>query len=140
MNIKTRKIWNRALHMGSVQRAWVDGLRANAELQVSDILGTVDDQGNLTSACCLGYLHYTNNGMDCTVQKGEELIVTDGGDDSEALQRSYKDYGLRSHLGQFGKTNNISGSLASMNDGDFSWDEIADFIELNPQRVFTHKV
>lgn len=125
------------MKLGPIQKAWVEGLRANAHLQCDSILGTVDEEGNILSACCLGFLHYTNT------KESESLYIRDELKTS-SLGYSYEKYGLLDGIGSLKKPDIIGThartSLAIANDRGASWTEIADYIENNPDNVFTKSV
>lgn len=102
-------------------------------------------------ACCLGELHIIGCRMLGTPLpiKGTAIAEwTGNGIITSVLQVSYKKYGLRSKAGGFrdsiihkiGEVNASSLSLAEANDAGASWIEIAEFIEDNPEVVFTKSV
>lgn len=118
--------------MGPLQKLWVKTLREHPERQYKGYLGYKNEKEE--KYCCLGQLHvlakgeaafYSNN----NVSDGVGLMV---------LNYSFSKYGLVSETG--GIIDSLSNSLANMNDGDYTWPEIADFIEQNPEKVFTKAV
>lgn len=127
------------MELGPIQQAWIKSLREHPERQMEGFLGkgTPDNY----RACCLGeylciYREMTNK--DNPFQgTGTGYEIRDGGSNRN-LQYSYKVMGLRNQEGE------IEGheyeSLARMNDSVYSWTEIADFIEANPEKVFTKSI
>ena len=131
------------MKLGKLQKMWIASLREHPERQYRWRLGkgTPEDY----QACCLGELHLCAYRM-----KGEELPFYDGvvrdGDRVDQLGASYRKYGLRSQGGVLSVSVYLPGyttmfySLAAMNDNGVTWAEIADFVEANPELVFTKSV
>ena len=121
------------MELGKVQKAWVSDLRKYPERQNDGILGKVIKlkDGYNIKCCCLGQAEITINGMP----KGTSIC---SGGSSFGLEGSYKQLGLHSMRGDLeGGLLEGYASLASANDGGVTWEVIANFIEKNPEVVFT---
>lgn len=130
--------------LGPLQKEWVKTLREHPERQHTGSLGYKD--GDIWNLCCLGQL--------LVLAKGESVLSYLGNvycnSSSTQLEKYYGDYGLKDEEGRFYDDNGhsisslIGGthffSLADANDGGLTWPEIADFIEANPEKVFTKAV
>lgn len=119
------------MELGLNQKLWVNALRSGEYNQCQHELCTHDGANNYYY-CCLGV---ANTMFKLNAQDNETL---DGTNYKEVL-------GLRDSNGEI--TCNPNGeeethyiSLAEMNDGGECFLSIADFIEANPQLVFTHSV
>jgi hypothetical protein len=130
------------MELGEIQKAWIKSLRENGHRQYKNGLGFKESDDEYF-ACCLG------EGL-CVLKKfkGENIpfiegVLQDGGD-KEVLARSYEELGLINSKGELKESIVINGierdSLAELNDLAFSWAEIADYIEQNPENVFTKSV
>jgi hypothetical protein len=124
--------------MGPVQKAWVKSLREHPERQAKGYLGdgTPDDY----KACCLGELLVRASGFNLCPSPFVNGRILDGGDpdgSSRILRTFYKKVGLHSDQGSiiYSLT-----SLGEMNDNGVTWPKIADFIEANPEKVFSKSV
>lgn len=107
--------------LGPKQKAWVKALRSGKFKQTEGVLK--DKNGY----CCLGVL--------CEL---EEKLTKNGyikGTDNsiELPNIILKKYGFNSKIGSIKN----SYSLAARNDDGISFKEIANFIEQNPEKVFT---
>lgn len=133
---------NTTFEMGPLQKQWVADLRKYPERQVDCELG-YKTANNTFRACCLGQLLIT----DCEMNNKEiplnqhgrlfdKKLNADG-----YLDNSYEEYGLFSEKGKI-EGGNLKGhsNLGVANDEDVSWIEIADFIEANPEKIFTKSV
>lgn len=125
--------------LGPLQKLWVESLRAHPERQGNYRLG----KGNVTNytACCLGELHLCAHRLANKKLpfSASGLIVSD--DDEALLTRHWAEYGLYSPDGKIlGEGWEEFSSLATANDQGKTWLEIADFIEQNPEKVFTRPV
>lgn len=135
--------------LGPVQTQWLANLRAYPERQMKNKLGTGTAEHYL--ACCLGELLLTKHRHD-----GTEPFFDDDGDlrcfeDDDNLDSSY---GVLEDYGRFGlytnagwiNVNNLRhdepladlDSLARLNDEGWTWPQIADLIERNPEAFFNH--
>ena len=141
------------MELGSLQKQWIESLRANPERQMSDELGRGNSR--IYRACCLGELHICYHRkmkkkipfikgqlVDIDPIGGRNRIPEEG-----LLSFSYEKYGLRDDTGSLLNSvrvikgsKKIFSSLAEMNDGGWSWLEIADYIEKNPENVFKKSV
>lgn len=130
--------------LGPIQKAWVEGLKANPHLQCKTILGKVDNLGNIIKACCLGFLHYTNTEQSLNGDIIDLNIEDDTFNATGLLHNSYENYGLRSCEGYFVTPVEVNGtsyvSLVNMNDNGLTWPEIAEYVEANPENVFAKSV
>jgi hypothetical protein len=132
------------MQLGPKQKQWVQFLRDNPQLQMPGRLGQLVD-GELKMCClgaCLIILDKKKLNIDNQLIDTTEFI-------DKTLSHSYKQMGLNSSTGELilseinsGITSKIryKKSLAQANDNGISWLEIADFIENNPEAVFTHSV
>lgn len=145
------------MELGPLQKQWVQSLREHPERQLKNALGRGEPESY--RACCLGELHV----LGCQFfhepppfDKG--TIVDDPNDETEdavtCLGKHYEKYGLRALDGMLNvmvdkvtwpRFKSYNGpkqfaSLAGMNDGGLTWVEIADYIENNPDNVFTKSV
>lgn len=128
--------------LGPRQRAWVESLRKYPERQTDGILGRkLNGEDIPYKACCLGEAMC----VKARIQKKRIPFNADGflsnKDDInlEVLSRNdVKYFGFRTEYGDILDLN-LSGSrtLATANDAGVTWAEIANFVELNPQAVFT---
>lgn len=122
--------------LGPLQKAWVKELREHPERQIMGELGS----GNIDKfkACCLGQLHVCAKGKNAFNERGE---IDDG---DLGYLHSCTDYGLRSSGGSLKDFHSFSNGtytcLSNANDGGVPWSELADFIEQNPEKVFTKSV
>lgn len=127
--------------LGPLQKKWVEELRNNPDQQMSKALGIPAKK----KFCCLGKalmiiceeynLPIDVNEGGCLLSEGERGVLS-----------TYDKIGLRNNVGAFSyeKTICITGryfnSLADANDSGISWLDLADFIERNPEIVFTKSV
>lgn len=120
------------MELGQNQKLWIEALRSGSYLQCKDELYHDGDN----SYCCLGV---ANTMFNLNAQDNETL---DGTNYKEVL-------GLRDACGEIHYDDyddedeqDVSEclSLIEMNDCGKSFIDIADFIEANPQLVFTHSV
>jgi len=94
--------------------------------------------------CCLGQAvvtmkeFYGINPISKFINQEEGRILFDERSDTE-LDKSWKELGLYDCDGGFRNRESIKpyASLVQMNDEGATWPEIADFIEENPEIVFT---
>ena len=132
------------MKLGKIQKAWIKSLRDNPDRQGSHVLG----QGNPKSytACCLGELLCVEARM-----KKKKLPFDEVGDLRDDGYRHYptkswKRLGLRSDGGSIdggeilSDTKTPYSSLASANDEGILWSKIADYIEANPEKIFTKSI
>lgn len=129
------------LKLGKLQKAWIKSLKEHPERQMTKYLGKGTPK-NYT-ACCLGQLLIT----DCKLKKKRIPFNKEGHLENgtiTSLQNSFKKYGLRDEEGIFEEFythgNFTYLGLADMNDYGLTWTEIADFVEENPDMVFTKSV
>lgn len=136
-----------------IQKYWIQSLRDYPERQLAERLGIIDKEGNM-ELCCLG------QGLVCLKEKklidrniwfGDELIsgyiADDEGDgigDTDVLTvEDYELLNLTNIEGGFKEPFGINGemyaSLIDMNDSNwFTWNDIADYMEMFPENVFTN--
>lgn len=115
--------------LGPKQKTWIAALRSGKYKQGNGKLCSVDFYGN-KSYCCLGV---ANDVLELGVLQS-----------SAYLYRAYTELGLRDYDGSFIKENvrnsNLDGfadSLAALNDSfNYTFEQIADYIEQNPENVF----
>lgn len=123
------------MKLGPLQRKWVETLKKYPHRQTTKVLGERKKNGHI-KACCLG------QALLCLLEhKGEELPVgelTSGGPSIRSeLSEHYEELGLYDDVGQIYGSDDC---LAEMNDHGRTWKEIAEFIESNPEKVFTKSV
>lgn len=130
------------MELGEIQKAWIKSLRENGHRQATNYLGFKTSDGEY-KACCLGEALCVLNRI-----KGIESKFIDGdlmdGESDEELSKSYLEIGLITELGGLKNAITIDDiehhSLSDLNDYIFTWAEIADYIEQNPENVFTKSV
>ena len=137
------------MELGNLQKEWIKSLREHPERQISGTLGRKHDDDYL--ACCLGELlmtAYRFNYIDNPFgdKHYNDTCLVNGGN-TGTIERDYDEFGLYSCAGTFknGQQINIKNngyiSLAGMNDSEnMTWLEIADFIEQNPEIVFSKSI
>lgn len=130
------------MELGEIQKAWIKSLRENGHRQHKHSLGIkISDEEY--KACCLGEALCVLNRLKGKESPFSHDCIMDG-TEKEVLSKSYSELGLRGEAGALKKIhiiNNISfDSLADLNDHAFTWAEIADYIEQNPENVFTKSV
>lgn len=127
--------------LGPLQEYWVTQLEKYPEKQLTGRLfeGTSSKD---YKACCLGEAILCVNRVNKKkiwsteiIQQEMELVLT---------QNTIEKYGFYSKRGKF-KNNNFkylkyNNSLASLNDGGFTWPEIPAIIRRNPANVFSKAV
>lgn len=131
--------------MGPIQKLWVQSLKDHPERQRVCILGF--GTPHEYKACCLGeYLlceaRYLNKPLPFIHKDIIDIHKDDSTRAEDSLLFAYERLGLRSSLGAIlpNEQRVCHESLAYMNDTGYTWSEIADFIEANPERVFTKPV
>lgn len=130
------------MKLGPLQKEWVDTLRKYPERQITSRLGFKDIEGNL-HLCCLGQacLIAGHGKFNPRNLQGEE-VLSDEGDEGNFC--NYDSLGLIYVNGPLVNSliykNHKFWSLAGMNDAKISWTEIANYIEENPNNVFTKSV
>lgn len=116
--------------LGKLQKIWIKALKSGKFKKAKDYLEI--DGGY----CCLGV-------ANCVLKLGENVKKHSG------LVSTYKKLGLYDALGvidngyskyQFPRGTKSYNSLADMNDKNISHKKIAEFIETNPELVFTKSV
>lgn len=142
----TAIFWDRIIKLfkkdklGQIQRAWVKDLKKYPERKVCHELGEV--HGNIIKACCLGQ-------AILTYKRIKGMPIEDGRISSNGytgvLFTFYIELGLNDSGGRFKNSLKVNGkeylNLIQMNDsGDFTWPEIAKYIENNPENVFNKRV
>lgn len=122
------------LELGKYQKEWIATLREHPERQCKEQLGKVVD-GQKTM-CCLCQLAETAPFEDVEWVEGVAFV-----DRSICILKNWKRYGLLTSDGKLKERVNINGnrywSLSDMNDSGLKWPEIADYVEANPENVFT---
>ena len=116
---------------GPIQKQWLKNLKEHPERQYKEALG-VKPVGSSYEACCLGELallagvaHWSEGILFC-------------GEDKETTGMYYEKLGLRSGVGS-PKSGHHS-SLATLNDDEMTWPEIAAHVEKYPEVYFTKSV
>ena len=145
------------MELGTLQKAWVKSLRENPDRQMNSRLGKQNEVVNAEfdepyHACCLGELkmvHCRLNNLPIVFDK--DGFLRDGKDkdikSKTYLSGSYEQFGLHSSYGKIiGEQikhrvrEKSYDSLALANDSGVTWAEIADFVEANPEKVFSKSV
>lgn len=121
--------------LGPIQKKWVESLRAHPERQTDGVLGRKNEDGTY-GVCCLG-----EGGLIAGACKWVgNVLYSSCMNSNETLTNTYKILGLRSEAGwlrkEVDRDDESFNSLAEMNDGGWTWPEIADYIEANPDNVF----
>lgn len=131
--------------LGPIQKQWIEDLRKYPERQAP--YGLASRIAGEIKACCLGQLILTD--CELTGKEAEwegSTLHCFGKPGATAFVHNYTDYGLNSLNGA------IKGgyyleyerekyhALAYANDRGVPWSVIADFIEQNPEAVFTKSV
>lgn len=134
--------------LGQIQKAWIASLREHPERQGKNTLGKGTPE-NYT-ACCLGELHIIGCKMRGLPSPFADGIIVDNTESKSSsnhyyLYHNFDSYGLRENMGRLEVPYTYKGwrvfnSLADMNDNGMTWPEIADYIEANPDNVFTKSV
>jgi hypothetical protein len=128
--------------LGPNQKKWIAALRANPEQQIKGQLGLRKGENEKPGFCCLGK-GAEILGFGIWKEKRNSLFQFFVENSTGVLDiPSYEALGLRSRSGTFKKAILINGltivSLTGLNDDvpDFTWTDIADYIEENPENVF----
>lgn len=143
------------MELGPIQKMWIQSLREHPERQMTCRLGkgkSADDY----KACCLGELlfcfcerkfdtvfHKTNPEDENFLMYDIDPISRERNDHRGILIGSWDELGLFDHYGSFKGTARLQlgekqcSSLSGANDNGVTWPEIADFVEANPEMVFT---
>lgn len=128
------QIYRDVMELGNIQKAWIKSLREHPERQIIGVLGF--KQHGSYKACCLGEYLLTVKGEACW----DGDIFKDGNSDI-SLDTIWEEVGLRGKEGEL--LNNFTGGdgkfyhcLSGMNDEGYTWPEIADYVEANPENVF----
>lgn len=144
------------MELGSIQKAWIKSLRENPERQTTGKLGFVNFDGQ-HKRCCLGELHCIyreQNGKEPVIDENLDLLdvpvgINEPGQYSskfdQSLEATFEDLGLRDSLGLMQESFFIDNgdyvqpfnNLADLNDGGFTWEQIADMVENDPENFFT---
>lgn len=115
-----------------IRARWVKALRSGEYLQTQGQLR--DSEG----FCCLGVLCDLVQEDISGWWDGEEFLTQDDEEHHTSLPRSVMDLvGIADDEGMF---RTRSGGLALMNDGDSSFEQIADLIEKHPEEIFIDEV
>lgn len=128
------------MELGKIQKAWVKSLREHPERQMKGKLGEGTPRNY--KACCLGELlcvvSRINKSKLPFSQNGK---INDQNYSEKVLHMSYEKLGLFGDSGKLTESVRVGvaeeNSLALLNDRGATWTEIADFIEANPEKVFT---
>ena len=109
--------------LGPMQKEWLNALRSGDYKQG-----------------CEGLLYDSSDGTYCCLGVAKECFSFKENDNAHLVD-SYKELALRDCGGQLSKPFDNFTYLTDMNDsGRYSFNDIADFIEENPELVFTHSV
>lgn len=138
--------------LGPHQRAWVRALRSGEFQQTKNYLNVITsyEEDTPVGLCCLGVasmvanVPYRDQNSDGCILR--EFGPADGKSDKDrsfsvAPQMTIDWLGLRDSNGTFA-TIHYEGTkdcLSGMNDRGMTFDQIADFIEANPEEVFTRR-
>lgn len=127
------------MELGEIQKAWIKSLRENPNKQGWGTLGIKDN-----NYCCLGEaLCVLKSIKNESLKYGVHGELIDGKDE-HYLTDSYKELGLYDEKGRLDDkiTHDFRSysSISEMNDCGLTWLEIADYIEQNPENVFTKSV
>lgn len=130
---------NNKFELGPVQKRWIKSLREHPERQMSGRLGmgTIHDY----KACCLGELGIISD--TCEFIAG---VLREESGSVDLLRESYHKIGLHASDGAIldgriiDKTGSRFYSLSAANDSGMTWPEIADYVELNPEKIFFRSV
>ena len=130
------------MELGPIQKAWLKNLREHPERQMQDQLGRLTPDGGY-EACCLGEalltLHRAQGTEDSDMFNRDDTLYDHNAMDT--LESSYDELGLHDETGSFlHERLDDEASLAEANDAGYSWLAIADFIEENPETVFSRSV
>lgn len=117
--------------LGPKQKTWIAALRSGKYKQGKAKLCTIDADGN-KCYCCLGV---ANDVLELGILQT-----------SAYLYNAYKELGLKDYDGEFININMLHpsragfvSSLAELNDSlNYTFEQIADYIEQNPENVFSH--
>lgn len=119
------------MELGPTQKKWVEALRSGTYTQCNDALVSYNAQTGHASYCCLGVADKLFN----LVPNSKDNLY--GSDYRGVL-------GLRTENGGFLRLMTVNGydytELTQMNDDGVTFEQIADFIETNPEIVFTKSV
>lgn len=119
------------MELGPTQKQWVNALRSRNYVQCTNALVEYDVQNGAASYCCLGV--------------ADKLFNLAPNSDDNLYGSDYRGVlGLRTENGGFLRLMSVNGygytELTQMNDDGFTFEQIANFIEMNPEVVFTHSV
>lgn len=117
---------------GPLQTAWLKSLREHPERQMRDLLGQRCSDGSY-KACCLGEAGLIAN--VCMFNERGELRTKNGLISDCYLDDVYTSIGLRSRDGQ--RKDDGNKELSHLNDTGYTWPQIADIIEAEPEQYFT---
>lgn len=125
--------------LGPIQTKWLESLEAHPKRQMKSSLGTKkQEDGDEYKACCLGELGLIAGLCEW---RGTDLTVTqDGCKISDTyLINVWEELGLRSERGS-ADDGEESNDLAELNDGGYSWPDIAARIRKNPEAYLTKSI
>lgn len=128
--------------LGPIQREWVETLKKYPERQGKNRLGIrVNEFTNECSEmCCLGQgLMIIHKHENTTPVFFREFLHDE--ESSAHLDTAWSKLGLFDRAG-FIKNNSLNHfqTLADMNDQGYTWPQIAEFMENNPEKVFKIRV
>jgi hypothetical protein len=128
--------------LGPNQKKWIAALRANPDQQIKGRLGLRKGKEGKEGFCCLGKgAEILGLGLWEERKNGVYQFFVENNTGVLEIP-AYEALGLRSGDGLFKKAILINGltivSLAMLNDDvpGFTWTDIADYIEENPENVF----
>ena len=132
-------------NFGPIQKEWLKTLRKHPERQLKKNLGIMTE--NNIQMCCLGQLGVLKGCLSWLEgHSGTLKVLYDVGEDGNTESKSYPSYsyktlGLNNHVGSPSVKKLEDGTeltaLASMNDGAYTWPQIADHVEKYGHYYFT---
>lgn len=125
--------------LGKLQREWINTLRKHPERQLREALGELNKDGSY-KCCCLGQAKIiieTSKGNNYRSCFNESARLEDRGGQYHLLN-SFDDIGLINEVGDSKRGGGYS--LSELNDIGYSWGEIADILEADPELYFNRSV
>lgn len=130
---------------GPIQKEWLKTLRKHPERQLKRNLGIMTE--NNIQMCCLGQLGVLKGCLSWLEGlPGGVKVLCDMNEEGNIEFKSYPNYswkvlGLNNHAGSPSVEKLEDGTelttLAAMNDGDYTWPQIADHVEKYGHYYFT---
>jgi len=131
------------MKLGPLQEYWVSQLEKYPEKQLKEKLFEGSSSKNYKS-CCLGESMLCINRFNKQKVWDDEIIKLENEGEGGLKKSVIEKYGFYNEIGQF-KNNKFKylknkNSLAELNDGGFTWPQIAAIIRKNPGNVFSKSV